>query len=209
MPNLEYLEVDGDADMSTIFDGSLSFTKIQTLRLTNRPKIHRTDQTLLRSLNDLRRLELKHIPAEGLLSDMTATPPVGRKRSISSLFTLSLNSSSASSPGNISCWPLLAEITLDTISADDVMHLCRFANLNRRVKTVHLSRHAKRHLSGSLLRNNDIVYAKEARNGKRKGSPDSGINDVEDWLRKLVEVKVFKHSPGMIDRETFPLQALC
>ena len=209
MPNLEYLEVDGDADMSAIFDKSLSSTKIRTLRLTRRPKVHRADQTLLRSLTDLRQLELKDVPAEGLLSDTTATPTVGRKHSISSLFSLSLNSSS-SSPGHISCWPLLTEITLDTISQEDVMHLCRFANLNRGVKTIHLSRHANRHLSSSLLRNNDIIYVKEPSSSwKRKGSPDSGINDVGDWLRKLVEVKVFKHSPGMIDREAFPLQELC
>ena len=208
MPNLEYLEVDGDADMSAIFDGTLSSAKIQTLRLTRRSKVHRADQTLFRSLNDLRQLELKDIPAEGLLSDTTAIPQVGRNRSISSLFTLSLNSSSASSPGHISCWPLLTEITLDTISPEDVMHLCRFANLNHGVKTIHLSRHAKRHLSGSLLRNNDMIYVQDP-GWKRQGSPDAGVKDVEDWLRKLVEVKVFRYSLGMIDREAFPLQALC
>jgi hypothetical protein len=212
MPNVEYLEIDGDLDISWAFDSSLSSMKAKTLRLSNRSKgLSREDQIFLRSFHGLRTLQLLETSTEGLLVDAVVSPSMGRKRSISSLFSFSSassSSSSSSSPFCHQCWPLLREITLSTIFVEDVMRLCRYVNLNRGIRTIRLSRNARRHLSESLVRDKDIIYMKDL-SWKRKGSQPQGVDDVDDWLSKLANVTVFKTNPsGLLDREHFPLQEL-
>jgi len=209
MPNLEYLEIDGDIEISWAFDGSLASSKVQKLRLSNRSKrLSKEDQMLVRSLTRLRCLQLLDTSTEGLLVDTFPSPSMGRKRSISSLFSLSSSSSSSSqtSPRH-EFLPHLTDITLATIFVEDVMRLCRFVNLHRGIQKIRLSRDARRHLSGGLIRDKDTIHLKDT-SRRRRGSPPKGTDDVDDWMRKLADIWVFKTSPGLLDREYFPLQEL-
>lgn len=209
MPNIEYLEIDGDIEISRAFDSSLTSSKVQRLRLTNRSKgFSKDDQTLLRSFNRLRNLQLIDTKTDGLLAVTNGSPSMGRKRSISSLFSFSSSSSSSSATLPLdNCWPLLMEITLSTIFADDVVRLCRYVNINRGIQTVWLSKSARRHLSESLIRDQDVVHLKDPC-WKCKGMPSKFIEDVDDWLNNLTNIRVFKTSHGLLDREQYPLQEL-
>ncbi len=207
MPDLEYLEIHGDIEISWAFDASLSSGKVQTLRLSKRPKgLNKADQLFLRSLQNLHHLELVDASVDGLLVDGSGVS-VGRKRSTSSLFSFTSASSSLAISTNSASWSGLTNITLNTLSAEDVMHLCRFVNLHRGIRAVWLSKDAKRHLTRSLVRNGDIVYMKDSRR-RLKSTSETETSDVEDWLCKQVDVKIFKSCFGLLDREGFPLQEL-
>ncbi|KAJ4475073.1 hypothetical protein J3R30DRAFT_3259779, partial [Lentinula aciculospora] len=47
-------------------------------------------------------------------------------------------------------WPNLTTVTLDTLRAKDLLWLCELIAARPEIKTVHLSRSAKRHLACSL-----------------------------------------------------------
>lgn len=210
MPNLENLEIEGDLEISWAFDSSLASSKVQKVRLSNRSKgMGNRDQILIRSFIGLRCLQLIDASTEGLLVEAIAPPSMARKRSISSIFSFSSSSStsSASSPhSNHNCWPRLTDITISTTFAEDVMRLCRYVQLHRGIRTIRLSRNARRHLSESLVRDKDIVRVKDP-GWKRKGL--QSIDDVDDWLSKLADVQVFRTTPGgQLGRERFPLQEL-
>ena len=203
MPNLEYLEIHGDIEISWAFDASLSSSKVQTLRLSKRTKgLNKADQLFLRTLQNLHHLELLDASIDGILTEGSGS--MGRKRSTSSLFSFTSGPSSLATSTHSASWSGLTNITLNTLSAEDVMHLCRFVNRHRGIRSVWLSKGAKRHLTKSLVRNGDIVYMKDP----RRKVKSTETNDVEHWLCKQVDVKIFKFCFGLLDCEGFPLQKL-
>ena len=210
MPNLENLEIEGDLEISWAFDSSLASSKVQKFRLAHRSRgLGKEDQILIRSFVGLRCLQLIDASTEGLLVEAADPPTMARKRSIGSVFSLSSSSSISSAStthSNHDCWPRLTDITMSTTCAEDVMRLCRYVQLHRGIRTIRLSRNARRHLSESLVRDKDIVRMKDP-GWKRKGLQP--IDDVYDWLGKLADIKVFRTTPGShLDRERFPMHEL-
>ena len=79
-------------------------------------------------------------------------------------------------------WPDLRVIRLDTLLAVDVALLCEFIAHRKGLRAVELSHSAMRHLSGSLRRKGDHVYALPWRTANMSTQNPEGTKDVQEWL---------------------------
>ena len=200
MPNINYLELDGDRWSISDFGQSLFSAKIDTLRISNCFEESFDADTIdfFHSFSTLRHLQLVNTSTR-LLSKIIGPRSLARKTSIDSH-----NSSSSNRPttpidvDNIiaiqqkqsvlaSVWPELRIISLDTLKAADVLNLCNFVTCHKLVEVVELSMSARRHLSLSLHRKDDIVY--ECPSLSVDAGSEEGLNDVEEWLGKMVDIR--------------------
>jgi hypothetical protein len=196
MPNIKYLELDGDAWQTSVFGQSLSSAHLDTLRISNHCE-NSFDVDILNffhSFSTLRHLQLVHASTRGLLSK--GTQDLVRKTSMNfrDLRPNGRPNLQPSQPVPANVWPELRIITLDTLIASDVVNLCNFVACHKRVQVVELSTSARRHLSSSLRRNDDIVYQRPSL-FEAAGS-EEGLNDVKEWLGKMVEIRVLR-SPSV------------
>ena len=194
MSNVKYLELDGDAWKTSDFGQSLSSAQIDTLRISNRSEKSFDADTFnfLHSFTTVRHLQLVHASTQSLLS----------KRVHGLVRTTSINfrKLQPNQPVSADVWSELRIITLDTLTAADVANLCNFIAFHKHVQVVELSRSAKRHLSSSLYRKDDTVYQRPSL-FKAAGS-EEGLNDVEEWLGKMVEIRVLRSpSVGLLDAD--------
>ena len=83
-------------------------------------------------------------------------------------------------------WPDLRVIRLDTLLATDVALLCEFIAHRKGLRAVELSHSAMRHLSGSLRRKGDHVYALPWRAANMSTHNPEGTKDVQEWLADRV-----------------------
>ena len=224
MPNLTYLEVDGEVPISSVFRSSLSSSNIKTLRLSRRPSasawstqsVVMADLKLLHSFTGLRNIELIQCAPEGLLSNTAdAQRTLTRKASIN-FRPSSTNNHGLGEISHIAQqglhWSNATCIKVDTLSAEDIMHLCRFVQLRKNIRAVYLPKAARRHLSQSLLRNGNIIFQKPTFLNRKTlygEDSDGGTSDVYDWLNRLVDIRLLgTPSFGMLDGEKYPLQEL-
>lgn len=203
MPNIKYLELDGDAWRTSDLGQSLSSAHLDTLRISNRSENSLDIDTInfFRSFSTLRHLQLVHASTRGLLSK--GAQRLVRKTSMNFrnlrpndgrpyLYAIQPIQPVQPAPANV--WPELRIITLDTLTAGDVVNLCDFLTCHKHVQVVELSTSARRHLSSSLRRNDDTVYQRPSL-FKAAGS-EEGLNDVEEWLGKMVDIRVLR-SPSV------------
>ncbi|KAF8806830.1 hypothetical protein BYT27DRAFT_6610498 [Phlegmacium glaucopus] len=208
MPNIEYLELDGDGWKACDFGQSLSSAKIDTLRISNRPENSLQVDTInfLHSFSTTRHLQLVNTSTRGLLS--------GSARGLAHKTSLNFRNPSRTpiAPTNLdtlgaiqhkqstsaSVWPDLRIITLDTLTAGDVLNLCNFVTSHKRVQVLELSKSVIRHLSSSLRRKDDSVFQRPSlfiAAGNEEGS-----NDVEEWLGKMADIRtLYSPSTGLLD----------
>ena len=214
MPNIKYLELDGEDWIISDFGQSLSSAQIDTLRISNRSeKSYDADVVnFFHSFSTIRHLQLIHASTRLLSNNV---PSLVRKNSIhinfhnrspsrppdmplANMDIITTSQPKQSVPPNV--WPKLRKISLDTLTAGDVLNLCDFVVSHKHVEVVELSKSARRHLSSSLRRKGDNIYQRPSLYKAAGG--EEGLNDVEEWLSKMVEIRTF-HAPsvGLLDAD--------
>ena len=214
MPNIKYLELDGEDWIISDFGQSLSSAQIDTLRISNRSeKSYDADVVnFFHSFSTVRHLQLIHASTRLLSNNV---PSLVRKNSIhinfhnrspsrppdmplANMDIITTSQPKQSVPPNV--WPKLRKISLDTLTAGDVLNLCDFVVSHKHVEVVELSKSARRHLSSSLRRKGDNIYQRPSLYKAAGG--EEGLNDVEEWLSKMVEIRTF-HAPsvGLLDAD--------
>ena len=208
MPNINYLELDGDKWSIADFGQSLFSARIDTLQISNCSSFDADTIDFLHSLSTLRQLQLVHASTRSLLCKIESPRSLAHKTSINLH-----NSSSSNQPTtptdvdtiiaiqqkrsvSASVWPEIRTISLDTLIAADVLDLCNFVTCHKHVEVVELSTSARRHLSSSLHRKDDIVYERPSLFVAAGG--EEGSNDVEEWLGKMVDIRAH-FRVGMIE----------
>ena len=223
MPNINYLELDGDRWSILDFGQSLSSAKIDTLRISNCSGKSFDANTIdfLHSLSTLRHLQLVNTSTQ-LLFKIKSPRNLAHRTSIN--FHSSSSLSRPTTPTDVdailaiqqrrsvlaSVWPALRIISLDTLIAADVVNLCKFITFHKHVEVVELSTSARRHLSSSLHRKDEIACERPSLSGRphissslhRKDDivyerpslfmavgSEEGLNDVEEWLGKMVDIR--------------------
>lgn len=100
-------------------------------------------------------------------------------------------------------WPNLTTITLDTIRARDLLWLCELVATRPEIKTVYLSRSAKRHLASSLSikrggeKNKDTFACWELSERKplvRMPELEKGDIEPVQWLEEHVKAFEFRRN---------------
>ncbi|KJA22742.1 hypothetical protein HYPSUDRAFT_40532 [Hypholoma sublateritium FD-334 SS-4] len=221
LPNLTRLELNGTGavSVSSVFGPSLSGTKIQTLRITCSQawllfsSRKNEDIKILHSLSTLENLQIIHGPIQILSRSGNIPHSRARTRSITiraerpaaHLMTgkaieaarIALDSSNDFQPledrKNTMPWPDLRTIRLDSLLATDVASLCEFVAHHKGLRTVELSYSAMRHLSGSLRRTGDHVYALPWR-AANMSILKEGSKDVQEWLANRVALIMINSS---------------
>ena len=218
IPNLTYLEVDGNLQIFSVLESSISSSKIETLRISNNSTFSNQNIPDFKNcppLTSLQHLQLIRGPAAGFLSKHKPQVGLSRRRSIDLRpygKTRAADSTNRrlmplpiplAEPPKMP-WPELRTITFDTLVASDVAELCRFIQLHKGVQKVELSRTAMRHLSGSLRREGDRIYHPHL-----KAEGKEGTKDVPEWLGGLVKVRVFDpQAYGLLDGDRFPFHEM-
>ncbi|KAF8806825.1 hypothetical protein BYT27DRAFT_6610319 [Phlegmacium glaucopus] len=209
MPNIEYLELDGDGWKNSDFGQSLSSAKIDTLRISNRPENSLQVDTInfLHSFSTIRHLQLVNTSTRGLLSKSARglahkTSLNFRNPSQTPIAPTNLDTLGAIQHKQSTCacvWPHLRIITLDslTLTAGDVFYLCNFVTSHKHVQVLELSKSVIHHLSSSLRRKDDSVFQCP---WLFPAGNEEGSNDVEEWLGKMADIRTL-HSPstGLLD----------
>ncbi|KDR80950.1 hypothetical protein GALMADRAFT_1116695 [Galerina marginata CBS 339.88] len=162
IPNLRYLEVDGNTRVASILGSSITSSKITKLRISNcsrfffltHPTNSEQEIKFYHSLSAIQELELIHAPTEGIISTMalghdTRSRNSTRRRSIerryapshddiveSQIADMTLGSNHRSQSDNIP-WPELHIITLDTLLPGDVVRLVDFVKLHKNTTRRH------------------------------------------------------------------------
>ena len=165
MPNIKYLELDGGGWKTSDFGQSLSSAKIDTLRISNRSDKSFDANTInfLYSFSTVRYLQLIRASTRGLLS----------QNALCLAHNNSSNFPTPSQPNNVptnsnvtaavqqeqsvfgSVWPDLHIITLDKLTAGNLLDLSDFITSRQDLQIVELSTLAGCHLSSSLRRSAD------------------------------------------------------
>ncbi|KDR80953.1 hypothetical protein GALMADRAFT_153342 [Galerina marginata CBS 339.88] len=221
VPNLVYLEVEGNVRTALLFSSSLSSSKLRTLRVAHcsRFSFHpqgKEDIKFYQSFSTLHHLELIRAPAGELLLKTSADRPrLERRRSINlrmptyrdrpiGLGNEGISTSSLQSAESQMLWPELRSITLDSFLTDDLVSLVSFAKIHEDLQSIRLSKPAMRHLSESLRRNGDVVFTPPS----RRQSPGIGSNDVQgtkdvrEWLSESVQLGLVQEpSHGLLEAE--------
>lgn len=199
MPNIKYLELDGDAWKASDFGQSLSSAQIDTLYISNRSEQSPDTINFLHSFSTVRHLQLVHASTRGLLTKRARS--LVRRTSVNlrpnaPIDSYNINAIQLKPPITVSvnAWPEVRTITLVTLTAGDMVNLCAFVTCHKHVQVVELSTSARRHLSSSLRRRGDTVYQRFSL-FKAVGS-EEGLNDVEAWLKKMVDIRVLR-SPSV------------
>ncbi|KAF8159250.1 hypothetical protein B0H34DRAFT_396394 [Crassisporium funariophilum] len=182
IPNVVYLELDGDAWTPATFGNSLSSAKIDTLRVSNRPHHSRGSDLNIRFLHSfttVRYLQLIHAPTQPFLSNLDENVQgIPRRRSIDANRpirpTTFHNIHSIDSQQSMIPWPNLRIISLETLISQDVANLCEF-----------VARH-------KLLEIGDTVYSRPTFFSSKLDNPEGGLAGVEEWLGTLVQIRTAK-----------------
>lgn len=232
IPNLTYLEVDGNISASTLFESSLSApSSVRKLRVCNGTHKYQSDHEFYRSLSGLQELELIRTPIQELWKpeeqlqrrrSMELREPRYRRRPMFHEAGLAradvplalLPSGSPLSASTRTIWPELQSITVDVLSAEQLVPLTQFVKMRNlksegpKIQSIHLSSTAMRHLTGSMMRKGDQVSLVPSwAVSHRIGSDDhKGTKDVKEWLSEMTDVKLLpRESLGLLDADRVPL----